>query len=189
MKKLDIARLFSVVLLSTFGSLGELQAQTPPSTGVYFIHSDYLGDNRCVDLKTQDNETIQLYFCNRAKDEKFRVTKTSDGTYTISAVNGPNNACISMLKQNSVNAVHSVVSCTAKWTIQKAAGSAAASNSMNILVASGISVPGVATPTVSLNGLVWNRKDPDGDGRVQLMTPPPGGQSDPHNNFSFQLTQ
>jgi hypothetical protein len=186
--KLGIVRFLSVSLLGGFGSVGALQAQAPLSSGTYFIHSDYLNDNRCVDLRTQDNETIQLYFCNGAKDEKFEVSQTSTGTYTIAAVSGASNSCLSMQVQNGVQAVHSFVNCNVTWKIQKAAGSPAGSNSTNIFVASGLFEQGPATP-VSLTGLIWNRKDPDSDGRIQLMRPPPGGQSDPHNNFSFQLTQ
>lgn len=156
------------------------------NSGIYFIHSDYLNDNRCVDLKTQDNETIQLYFCNAGKEQKFRVTLTNAGTYIIApAVNGPPNSSLGMQVQNGVQAVHSFVNSQVTWTIQKAAGAPAGSDSMNVIVAGGLFEVGVAAP-VSLAGLMWNRRDPDDQGRIQLVRP---GPPDPHNNFSFQLTQ
>jgi hypothetical protein len=55
----------------------------PPATGIYNIRSQYLNDNRCVDVSTDGKEIVQLMPCNKAQEQRFKVSLNDDGTYAI----------------------------------------------------------------------------------------------------------
>ena len=59
--------------------------------GTYFI-SSAMNDNRCLDKRSQDADTIQFYFCNGTKNQQFEFgEKDANGCYRIKvlAIPGP----------------------------------------------------------------------------------------------------
>ncbi|SPE34034.1 exported hypothetical protein [Acidobacteriia bacterium SbA2] len=81
--------LFCSGLLALSGAVAH--AQNCPSQGIrpgtYYIASA-LGDNRCLDRRTQDSNSIQFYFCNGQSDEQFQLESgdLGSGCYRIRAV-------------------------------------------------------------------------------------------------------
>ena len=174
-------RMLSLALLYALLPFGTLRAQ-PPTSGIYRIRSAYLNDNRCADLRTQDNVTLQLMPCNNAAtSERFQVTLTGDGTYTIKALNNPSSNGIDYVMDGSGNFIASACNNCDKirWKIQPAAGSSNPSV-MNIIWVIG------ATGQPLARNQLWNRMDSDDAGRIQLIN---AGPPDPHNNWVFLPTK
>lgn len=156
-----------------------------PASGTYAILSALMGDHRFV----QNNGLLQLEYVKPgaaySNQQKFQVTLTGNGSYSISSVSaGANSGIIPLAPQDigpdevqalQVAANHDFM----RWTIQQAVGSADPTV-MNIIQAQS-AFPG-APPLGGGPPKVWNRRDPDDQGRVQYWN---GGPPDPHNNWIF----
>ena len=140
-----------------------------------------LRDNRCVDLRSQDSATIQMFFCNGGSTQKFQLRRNANGSYKISAINGGKNSFLGAAKDEDalIFVVHSCASsCTvSSWNIQPVPGT----TSVQIAAADGTEL-GAAT-LLSLKGLLWDRRTPDDQGRIQLKQPIGGARSE---FFSFE---
>ncbi len=156
----------------------------PPATGTYAILSALMGDHRFVQ---NNNPLLQLEYVKPGSgysaQQKFQVTLTANGSYSISSISaGANSGVIQTAPQDIgpdgvqallVSANHDFM----RWTIQQANGSEDP-RVMNIISAQSAFA---GAPPVARPGL-WNRVDPDNQGRLQLMN---AGPPDPHNNWIF----
>jgi hypothetical protein len=81
------ALLLSVLGFGSLASYAQTCASQDIPAGTYYIASA-LGDNRCLDRRTQDANSIQFYFCNGQSDEQFEfaVGNLGSGCYRIRAV-------------------------------------------------------------------------------------------------------
>jgi hypothetical protein len=164
--------LFTVSACFGIGSLCSNRALADPSCsdqalpkGVYYIRS-VMGDQqpRCLDKATQDSSTIQFYFCNGGDSQKFTFLTLADslwptkGCYVIQdnkqgllGVNGHNDG------SSDPQIVHSsfLYNTAAWWQILK--------------TGNGIYTLYCVNNCGGLNNGCMNRKNPDDDGRAQVI--------------------
>jgi len=156
----------------------------PPASGVYAILSALMGDHRFV----QNNDgLLQLEYVAPGTAynnlQKFQVTLTDNGSYSIYPLSAGANSGIVWpepqdLHPDAVQFLEVVANKGfMRWTIRQAVGTNDPTV-MNIIQAQ--SAFQGAPPIGGLS--VWNRRDPDDQGRVQIW---PGGPPDPHNNWIF----
>jgi hypothetical protein len=144
------------------------------ASGTYRIHSAYGGDGRYV----QNNSgllQLELLDHGTSNDQKFQVTLTSDGTHAIRSLTAGSNSGIWASGSPAVGPL--VVydnGGPVRWKIQQAPDDP---NALNI-----IAVHAISDARLRVQQL-WNRIDPDDQGRLQLMDP---GPQDPHNNWYFE---
>jgi hypothetical protein len=141
------------------------------ASGTYRIHSAYRNDGRYVQ---NNNGLLQLELLdNNANSQKFQVTLTANGSYSIYPLNAGAGSGIAQTEPQNigpagVQALIVIGNNNMRWNIQQYPGSDP--NAMTII-------------TVPPNRqMLWNRVDPDGQGRLQLMN---AGQPDPHNRWNF----
>jgi hypothetical protein len=141
------------------------------ASGTYKIVSALNGDNHVV----QNNSgllQLEVEDHGSSNNQKFQVTQTDNGTYSIYSLDAGANSGIGQtapqdIGPDGVQALIVVGNNSIRWTIQPAPDNPA---TWNII-------------TVAARQMLWNRVDPDGSGRLQLMN---AGPQDPHNNWGFK---
>jgi hypothetical protein len=142
------------------------------ASGTYKIVSAFNGDNHVVQ---NNNGLFQLEVEDHgaSNDQKFQVTLTGDGSYSIYSLDAGANSGIGQtapqdIGPDGVQALIVIGNSNMRWNIQPAPNNPVCWNIV----------------TVPPNRqMLWNRVDPDNNGRLQLMN---AGPQDSHNNWGFK---
>jgi hypothetical protein len=155
----------------------------PPASGTYAIHSAHVGDHRFVQ---NNNGLLQLEYvapgAGYSNQQRFQVTLTANGTYSISSLSGGGNTGVIPTAPQDIgpDGVQALLVAAnhdfMRWTIRQAVGTGDPTI-MNIIMAQS-AFPGA--PPIARQEC-WNRVDPDNQGRLQLV----GVGADSHNYWVF----
>lgn len=144
------------------------------ANGKYYFQSA-INDKQphCIDKKTQDNRTIQMYYCNAGHEQVFTVAG-SDGNHSISDYN---TRPLGLTMDHTINGkpINMVISGgtpetpdvqTATWKFQRNPDGSYTVNCVSNCFAEGYT----PTPTACLDRRNPDKRNPDnGDGRVQVI--------------------